>query len=208
MISKLGADANTADDGIVLVELTDFIRNLKVLEITHYNPTHVHSTHEILDDDGTSKDFTIEWTGGDFSVTVDHYHSRMYPIGCRSDWLQYDEWSKASLTLSDPAGNILGDKTCYDAKMSNNFLEVGDLAAGTYYVSVHNYHWDTNTVHDLTLRIYGAGTATIEVSSEEEEEAQADAALESLRDTGLSVCNGGAWTSNFYWGTPSATLEY
>jgi len=49
--------------------------------------------------------------------------------------------------------------------MSNNFLEIGTLAAGKYTLDLSIDGWAPNAVKDLTIRIYGSAKGTISVKT-------------------------------------------
>mmetsp|Transcript_3618 Transcript_3618/g.2675 ORF Transcript_3618/g.2675 Transcript_3618/m.2675 type:complete len:92 (+) Transcript_3618:823-1098(+) len=89
----------------------------------------------------------------------------MYPYGCRNDGDFYS-WSRARFSLYDASGNqVHGTWRTYDAKMSNNFLEIGTLAAGKYTLDLSIDGWAPNAVKDLTIRIYGSAKGTISVKT-------------------------------------------
>jgi len=88
-------------------------------------------------------------------VGVDFYFPRMYPYGCKN------YYSTGYLSVLTSTGTALTSNLYVSDSSYNNFAYFQNLAAGTYQVTMQMSSWDTNDVKDYTVRVYGAGAATI-----------------------------------------------
>ncbi len=114
----------------------------------------------------------------------------MYPYGCKATCsLEVSTGYVSVLTLAGAA--IKSNFKVYDSRSYNNYIELPNLAAGDYMIKVEMTKWDTNAVHDYTVRVYGAGVSSTTVLTPHTVDVAAvnDAALTTAVTNGIGACS-------------------
>jgi hypothetical protein len=101
IIAQVPFYSNNIKDGLFYVSIYDFDAYFTLVEVAYYYDNFVHNYLEVVNDDGTSKAFSINRTvSGKAYIGVEYYNPRMYPSGCHT-------YTEGYITLLTASGTMI-----------------------------------------------------------------------------------------------------
>ena len=133
------------------MDANDYVYYFYSFSVGKYYDNFYHNFIEVTNEALTSRtfQFTLPAASKAF-VGIEFYNPRMYPLTCRDSVGCYQAYGY--MTLKSSAGTQLYGGWAQDWLGFSHYE--GDLAAGTYTLTINNFKWCTYDVKDYTFKVY------------------------------------------------------